>query len=91
MTGAQPEELYALVAQDVPVVVWVTISMADRTPAGGWYTGSGEYLDWSTIDHAAVLIGYTADEVILADPITGGRSIPAASLNRCLPPVKTGA
>ena len=37
-TGARPEELYALVSQDIPVVVWVTIRMGDRTPAGGWYT-----------------------------------------------------
>ncbi len=26
-TGARPEELYALVSQDIPVVVWVTIRM----------------------------------------------------------------
>lgn len=81
-TGARPEELYALVSQDIPVVVWVTIRMGDRTPAGGWYTEEGEYLDWSKIDHAAVLIGYTEDEIVVADPITGRSAYPRSRFER---------
>lgn len=70
-TGSSPEELYELVSQDIPVVVWVTIGMQDRYTAQGWYTENGDYVDWSTNDHGAVLIGYTEDSVIIADPISG--------------------
>lgn len=71
VSGSAPEELYALVAQDTPVVVWVTIEMADRYTPEGWYTESGEYVDWSTNDHGAVLVGYSEETVTIADPISG--------------------
>ena len=70
-TGSSTEELYHMVSQNTPVVVWVTISMAERNVSGGWYTESGEYVDWATNDHGAVLIGYTPDSVTIADPISG--------------------
>nr|WP_297872709.1 C39 family peptidase [uncultured Blautia sp.] len=70
-TGASPEELYELVSQDTPVVVWVTIGMTDRSTLQGWYTESGDYVDWSTSDHGAVLVGYSKDTVTIADPISG--------------------
>lgn len=60
-----------MVSQNTPVVVWVTISMAERNIIGGWYTETGEYVDWATNDHGAVLIGYTQDSVTIADPISG--------------------
>lgn len=71
LTGARPQDLYVLVDRDIPVVVWVTISMADRSDTEGWYTESGEYVEWSTNDHGAVLIGYDADTVTIADPLAG--------------------
>ena len=70
LTGSTPEKLYALVAQDTPIVVWVTIGMTDRYTSQGWYTESGEYVDWSTNDHGAVLIGFTEETVTIADPIS---------------------
>ncbi len=71
LTGTSVEELYQLVSEDIPVVVWVTIEMAQRASTSGWYTESGEYVEWSTNDHGAVLIGYTEDTVIIADPLSG--------------------
>jgi uncharacterized protein YvpB len=71
LTGSSPEELYGLVSQDIPVIVWVTIGMADREVNGSWYTEDGTYIDWSTSDHGAVLIGYSEDLVTIADPISG--------------------
>lgn len=70
-TGASPESLYELVSQNIPVVVWVTIEMADRYDVQGWYTESGEYMEWCTQDHGAVLIGYAEETVAIADPISG--------------------
>lgn len=71
LTGASPSELYMLVAQDIPVIVWVTIGMRERGDLEGWYTQNGEYVDWGPNDHGAVLIGYTDNTVVLADPIYG--------------------
>lgn len=70
-TGTSLEQLYQWVSQDRPVVVLVTIGMNDRNPTRGWYTQEGTYVEWSTNDHGAVLIGYTPDRVILADPLAG--------------------
>lgn len=71
LTGADPEELYGLVREGIPVVVWVTVDMGDRYDAEGWYTASGEYVDWAMNDHGAVLIGYGEDTVAIADPLSG--------------------
>lgn len=71
LTGVEPEELYELVSEDTPVVVWVTIEMANRDETQGWYTDDGEYVEWSNNDHGAVLIGYSPDTVTIADPISG--------------------
>lgn len=71
ITGSSPEELYRRVSSGQPVVVWVTVSMADRRATQGWYTENGDYVDWSTNDHGAVLIGYTDTTVTIADPISG--------------------
>ncbi|HJD21095.1 MAG TPA: C39 family peptidase [Candidatus Gemmiger faecigallinarum] len=79
LTGAEPEDLYVLVDQDVPVVVWVTISMEERLPTDGWYTTDGDYVEWSSNDHGAVLIGYDAETVIIADPLAGQIEYPRAS------------
>ena len=71
LTGSSVEELYARVSMDQPVVVWVTISMADRGEVDGWYTEDGEFVGWSHGDHGAVLVGYTDTTVTIADPISG--------------------
>ena len=71
ITGASPEELFALVSQDIPVVVWATINMEERGSTEGWYTENGVYVDWSSNDHGVVLIGYSDSTVTIADPISG--------------------
>ncbi len=71
ITGSSPEELYRLVAGDTPVVVMTTIEMVDRIVYEGWYTEDGKYVNWSQSDHGVVLIGYTDDAVIVADPLLG--------------------
>ncbi len=69
--GATPEKLYQLVCQGIPVIVWVTIDMEARRPTTGWNTEEGAYVEWSTNDHAAVLVGYTENTVKIADPLSG--------------------
>lgn len=72
VTGTNPEDLYSLIFQDIPVVVWITIDMVDRPIAGGWYVEeTGEYLEWSKMDHCGVLIGVDDSSVTINDPISG--------------------
>ena len=69
MKNAQPEELYDLIDQGTPVVIWCTINMEDRAETDSWYREDGTYMEWSTNDHGAVLIRYDEDTVTVADPI----------------------
>ena len=69
MKHAQPEELYDLIDEGTPVVIWCTINMEDRAETDGWYREDGTYMEWSTNDHGAVLIRYDEDTVTVADPI----------------------
>lgn len=71
ITGSTPGQLYAMVDQDVPVVVLVTISMVDRYANFSWYSQGGKYMSLCYNDHGAVLIGYTSTTVTLADPLAG--------------------
>ncbi len=71
LTGASPEDLYRRVSHQQPVMVWVTIGMNPRYPTEGWYTESGQYVEWSRNDHGAVLVGYNEDSVWIADPLAG--------------------
>lgn len=71
LTGAKPGELYQMINQNIPIVVWVTIGMEKRAETKGWYTEGGDYVEWSVNDHGAVLIGYNDEYVVIADPIYG--------------------
>lgn len=73
LTGTPLPELYALVRDGTPVLVWVTIGMAERDEVQGWYTADGRWMEWSRNDHGAVLIGCSNDMVTIADPLSGLR------------------
>ena len=71
ITGSSAKKLYSLVKQDVPVIVWITVYMNGRGDIQSWQTENGNTVDWGLNDHCGVLIGYTEDTVIIADPIQG--------------------
>lgn len=71
ITGSTPWELYSLVDQGVPVVVWVTIDMVDHKDESVWYTSDGRRMSYGINDHGAVLVGYGPTTVTIADPISG--------------------
>ena len=71
ITGASPERLYAYIQNDIPVLVWITINMEPRQDPEGWYTEDGNFVDWTTNDHGAVLIGFNDRTVTVADPMEG--------------------
>ena len=70
-TGTDAEELYEIVSQDTPVVVWVTIGMADRAATAGWHPGEGNPLEGITNDHGERMVGDTAMTFVFAAPLRG--------------------
>ncbi len=71
ITGTTPAGLYLRVSNGQPVVVHVTIAMANREKTLGWYAEDGEYVDWSDNDHGSVLIGWDEETVTIACPLAG--------------------
>lgn len=67
LTGADPQDLYAYVAQGEPVVIWTTVGMREHDPDDGWTYDGEHYFHHS--DHAMTLIGVSEDDVIVADPL----------------------
>lgn len=70
VTGADYEELTEYVNQGHPVLVWETMWMAKPHEAAVWKV-DGESIIWKSHEHAMVLIGYTSDTYIMADPLRG--------------------
>lgn len=71
ITGTTPAGLYLRVSNGQPVIIFVTIAMANRDDTLGWYTTDGKYVDWSLNDHGSVLIGWDEESVTVACPLTG--------------------
>lgn len=70
VTGADYDELTEYVNQGHPVLVWETMWMAKPHDAAVWKV-DGESIIWKSHEHAMVLIGYTSDTYIMADPLRG--------------------
>lgn len=71
VTGTDAATLYdEYIAEGIPVTVWVTTYLQDRDIVQSW-TVDGEEVSVSEQDHAMTLAGYTADEVVLMDPLVG--------------------
>lgn len=70
VTGADYSELVDYVDNGHPVLVWETMWMSKPHIAAEWNI-DGETIVWKSHEHAMVLIGYTADTYIMADPLRG--------------------
>lgn len=62
ITGAAPQELYNLIAQDIPVVVWVTTGWVEPYIESSWQVSGGETVYWPFPEHCLVLTGYDKSE-----------------------------
>lgn len=80
--GTDPEDLYLCILQNRPVIVLVTIGMENRRKTEGWYTKAGKYVEWSTNDHGAVLIGWSKKTVEIACPLYGLRTYSRAQFEK---------
>lgn len=59
------------VANDIPVIIWVTISMIDTYPSARWTLQNGEQFCWPANEHCMLLVGYDDEYYYLNDPYSG--------------------
>lgn len=73
ITGFEFTDLYKLVEEGYPVVVWTTMYMQEPSLSGStfWYNGRG--YEWYWNEHCVVLCGYdeTTGTVTVSDPLDG--------------------
>lgn len=74
LTGTSLSSLFALIADDKPVMVWTTINLLESFPTVTWEI-NGETVTWYSQEHCVVLTGYNYDTntVTVADPLYGTR------------------
>ena len=82
ITGTSATGLYDYIGNGKPVVVMVTIGMANRKNVQGWYTTGGKYVTWSDNDHGVVLIGCDANSVKVACPLFGIKTYSRAQFEK---------
>ena len=71
-TGTDFNKILEIVATGKPVLVWTSMYLAAPYISTSWiYEPTGETIYWKANEHAVVVIGYTPDKVIIADPIGG--------------------
>ena len=75
LTGSQPRELYRMISEGNPIVVWTT-RQPDTAPdiLRSWTAPDGTHINWKHPSHTVVLIGYDygAGTVTICDPLYEG-------------------
>ncbi len=69
ITGVAPKKLYNLIAQDIPVIVWVTTGWVTPYIDASWEGIDGKIIDWLFPEHCLVLTGfnYLSSTVTVSD------------------------
>ena len=71
-TGTNFDDILKIVSTGKPVLVWTSMYLASPYTSTSWiYEPTGERIYWKANEHAVVIIGYTRDKVIIADPLGG--------------------
>ncbi len=73
ITGSTPEEIYRLLEQEKPVLIWTTMYFSDSIPSGVYASFNGKEYEWKFNEHCVVLTGYdtSAGTVEVNDPLEG--------------------
>jgi uncharacterized protein YvpB len=71
VSNTEFSELTKYLYDGYPVIVWGTINMKPSYPSTKWNLDSGEY-QWYSRFHCMVLVGFTEDKYIIADPLNKG-------------------
>lgn len=71
-TGKKLDEIFKIVSEGRPVLVWVSMNMAVPYISTSWiYRPTGEEIGWMANEHALVVVGYNQNQVIVSDSLTG--------------------
>lgn len=70
ITGSEFKDLEKYVVDGYPVMIWETINMLESYPSTKWTIDNKE-VQWYANFHCMVLIGWTEDTYIVADPLKG--------------------
>lgn len=82
-TGTNFDEILKIVSTGKPVLVWTSMYLASPYISTSWiYEPTGERIYWKANEHAVVLIGYTPNKVIIADPLGGQLKYQSLSIFR---------
>lgn len=83
ITGTNFNRVLEIVGTGKPVMVWTSMYLAAPYISSSWiYEPTGEKIYWKANEHAVVIIGYTKDKVIIADPIDGQMKYQSLSIFR---------
>lgn len=74
ITGCTFDTLLKIIDSGRPVMVWVTINMAEPKINSTWYDKDGNKVVWKTPEHAMAIVGYNDTEIIVNDPLTGQKT-----------------
>lgn len=66
-----PELCQKYVANNVPVLIWVTIAMVNTFPGVSWYLDDGTYYQWPSNEHCVLLVGFDENGYYVLDPDKG--------------------
>lgn len=70
--GKSLNEILEIVKENRPVIVWTSMDLGIPHYSNTWiYKPTGETINWLADLHAIVIIGYTKDQVITTDSLTG--------------------
>jgi len=72
LTGRPFSEILARLRRGTPIVVWTTSTFAPPTRWVTWATPEGPFRA-TQIEHAVLLVGYTRENLVVNNPLTGRR------------------
>lgn len=72
VSGVPFTELEGYVAEDIPVICWVTIGMQESVSGMEYYFADGTFYRWRAKEHCMLLMGYDENSYYFCDPLSGG-------------------
>lgn len=73
LSGQDFEAVLRAVGENRPVVIWISMDLADVTTAYEWQVPSGGEIQWNVPEHCVLLIGYDEQTVTVHDPYSGAQ------------------